>query len=71
MGVQICEVVSCASLGSGQAGWVHFSIGDARSVEVRVRWPGEGWSKPYTVEANGFTLLDKVAAIATALTPAR
>ncbi|MFN4143395.1 CRTAC1 family protein [Aestuariivirga sp.] len=42
---------------SGQMGWVHFGLGEAPEAQVRVRWPGGGWSKPLGVKANGFVLV--------------
>jgi len=56
---------------SGQSGWVHFGIGEATAAQVRVRWPGEDWGTTYAVDANGFAILDKTAATATAWTPPR
>ena len=44
---------------SGQSGWVHFGLGAAKTAEVRVRWPGEGWSAPYKLDANRFATLGK------------
>ncbi|WP_374331626.1 CRTAC1 family protein [Aestuariivirga sp.] len=64
LGSQRREVVSGGGHVSGQAGWVHFGIGDARTAEVRVRWPGEDWSKPMTLDANTHAVLDKAAAAA-------
>lgn len=71
LGRQTREVVSGGGHVSGQAGFVHFGIGDATSAEVRVRWPGADWSKPYQLDANQFAVLDKAAAAATAWTPPR
>lgn len=71
LGTQRREVVSGGGHVSGQSGWVHFGIGAAKTAEVRVRWPGEGWSKPMTLAANGFALLDKATSAATAWQPPR
>ena len=56
---------------SGQSGWIHFGLGAGKAAEVRVRWPGEGWSAPYTVDANGFWLLEKLNAAPTPWRPSR
>jgi enediyne biosynthesis protein E4 len=71
LGLQTREVVSGGGHVSGQSGWVHFGIGAARQAQVRVRWPGEGWGKPYQIEAGQFAVLDKSAATASAWTPPR
>ena len=71
LGLQTREVVSGGGHVSGQSGWVHFGIGDAKSAEVRVRWPGEGWSKPYALGANALAILGKDAAAATPWQPPR
>jgi len=71
LGSQRREITSGGGHVSGQAGWVHFGIGAARNAQVRVRWPGEDWSKPYAVEANQFAVLDKSVPTATAWTPPR
>ncbi len=56
---------------SGQAGWIHFGLGTAETAEVRVRWPGEGWSAAYTVKANHFALLGKLNVTAQDWSPSR
>ncbi len=56
---------------SGQAGWIHFGLGPAQHAEVRVRWPGEGWSAPYPLKANHFALLEKLKAAPTPWQPPR
>ena len=71
LGRQTREITSGGGHVSGQAGWMHFGIGDAKTADVRVRWPGEGWSKPYTLDAGQFAVLDKMAATATAWQPPR
>ena len=48
---------------SGRMGWMHFGVGDARRVTVRVLWPHGTWStwapantdQFYTLSANGMT----------------
>ena len=71
LGRQTREITSGGGHVSGQSGWIHFGIGANKSAQVRVRWPGEGWSKPYAVDANQFAIIDKTAATATAWTPPR
>lgn len=71
LGTQTREITSGGGHVSGQSGFVHFGIGGAKQAQLRVRWPGEGWSKPYAMEANGFAVLDKPAAAAAAWLPAR
>ncbi len=44
---------------SGQMGWIHFGLGDAKKTEIRVQWPDGAWSQPYLVEANQFVILDR------------
>ncbi|MCA3555374.1 CRTAC1 family protein [Aestuariivirga sp.] len=71
LGRQTREVVSGGGHVSGQSGWVHFGIGGARTAQVRVRWPGGDWSKPYAVNANQFAIFDRTAETATAWQPPR
>jgi hypothetical protein len=54
---------------SGQAGWIHFGIGDAKDAEIRVQWPNGEWSPTYKVAANGFALLERGKAEATPWQP--
>ncbi len=44
---------------SGQAGWIHFGLGEAQEASVRIRWPHGGWSAPYAVKANQFAVLKR------------
>lgn len=68
-GIQRREITSGGGHVSGQSGWVHFGIGDAKHAEVRVRWPGEDWGKPYTLEAGQFAIVDKTYSTARAWHP--
>lgn len=70
-GTQRREITSGGGHVSGQSGWVHFGLGDAAAAEVRVRWPGEGWSQPVPVAANGFAIIGTAAAGATPWQPPR
>ncbi len=46
---------------SGHLGWLHFGLGNAQEVKVRVQWPNSGgqWSAWQSVNSNGFYVLDK------------
>jgi enediyne biosynthesis protein E4 len=37
---------------SGHMGWLHFGLGAAQKVQVRVQWPHGGWSEWMNVTAN-------------------
>jgi enediyne biosynthesis protein E4 len=60
--VQRREITSGGGHVSGQSGWIHFGIGDAEEAEVRVRWPGSGWSEPQPLKAGSFAILERGAA---------
>ncbi|MGH8915842.1 MAG: CRTAC1 family protein, partial [Acidimicrobiia bacterium] len=43
----------------GQLGWIHFGVGDADSVEIRVQWP-DGEKGPWlNVRANQFVTVER------------
>jgi hypothetical protein len=44
---------------SGHLGWMHFGLGDADKVKVRVLWPHGEWSAWQAVRADAFHLIDK------------
>lgn len=44
---------------SGHCCWVHVGLGVAERAEIRVHWPGGGWSYPYRVFANQFVVIDR------------
>ena len=44
---------------SGQLGWVHVGIGDARAAQVTVIWPDGERGRPSSVEANHFILVNR------------
>ena len=56
---------------SGHAGWVHAGIGPDTEVQVSVVWPDGERSKPYTVKANGFVVIDREKDEAANWTPPR
>ncbi len=49
---------------SGQLGWMHFGLGGATQVKLRVQWPQGEWSAWSTVNADGFYLVDRSAGVA-------
>ena len=58
-GIQRREITSGGGHVSGQLGWIHVGLGDATEAEVRVRWPGGGWSEPQRVTAGSFAMLER------------
>jgi hypothetical protein len=44
---------------SGMLGWMHFGLGKAKSVKMRVQWPHGAWSEWQSVAADGFYTVDK------------
>ncbi len=44
---------------SGHLGWMHFGLGEARSVKLRVQWPQGEWSAWHTVAADAFYGVDR------------
>jgi hypothetical protein len=46
---------------SGHLGWMHFGLGAATSVKLRVQWPHGDWGPWQTVAADAFYLVDKAA----------
>ncbi|MDZ7938155.1 MAG: CRTAC1 family protein [Rhodoferax sp.] len=42
---------------SGHLGWMHFGVGDARAVQVRVQWPQGGWSAWTDAKADSYYLV--------------
>ena len=53
------EVTVGGGHASGQLGWVHVGIGDAREAQVTVVWPDGERGEPSTVEANRFFLVPR------------
>jgi hypothetical protein len=43
----------------GQLGWVHFGLGEARSVQVRVQWPDGEVSPWLPSAANQFVVIER------------
>jgi hypothetical protein len=48
---------------SGMLGWMHFGLGDAKDVKLRVQWPHEPWGLWQAVTADNFYTVDKQAGI--------
>jgi enediyne biosynthesis protein E4 len=46
---------------SGHMGWMHFGLGQATSVKVRVQWPFADFGPWQTVTADDFYIIDKAA----------
>ena len=57
--VQRHEVVVGGGHVSGQAGWIHFGLGDAETAEVRVQWPDGHWSPWRSTATNRFLLIER------------
>ena len=56
---------------SGHLGWMHFGLGVAEQVKLRVQWPGAGagqsageWGPWQSAAADGFYLLDRAGGLA-------
>jgi hypothetical protein len=55
------EVTVGGGHAGGQNGWIHFGLGDADKIRVRVQWP-DGEIGPWiTVSANQFMTIDRGA----------
>ena len=48
---------------SGHLGFMHFGLGDAKAVKLRVRWPQGDWSNWFDAAANQNYLVDRRAGI--------
>jgi hypothetical protein len=44
---------------SGHWGWMHFGVGSAKNVKVRVQWPHGAWSAWTAVDTNQFYVVDQ------------
>lgn len=53
------EVTVGGGHASGQLGWRHFGLGEAKEAEVRIQWPDGEWSAPHRVRNDGFVLIDR------------
>lgn len=50
---------------SGHLGWMHFGLGQANSVRLRVQWPYGDWGSWQTVQSDSFYLIDKENGVGT------
>ncbi len=48
---------------SGHLGWMHFGLGDATAVKLRVQWPHGDWSAWHNVAADAFYNVDREAGV--------
>jgi hypothetical protein len=46
---------------SGQLGWIHFGLGDAKRAKVRVQWPDGTWGPWQSVAADGRYIIERDA----------
>ena len=53
------EVVVGGGHVSGQAGWIHFGLGAADAVQIRVQWPDGTWSPWRQSAINRFLLIER------------
>ncbi len=60
------EVVIGGGHVSGQSGWIHFGLGAALDVEIRVQWPDGHWSPWQRSATNRFLLIERGRSIAAA-----
>ncbi|HSK07564.1 MAG TPA: CRTAC1 family protein [Acidimicrobiia bacterium] len=49
----------------GQMGWIHFGVGEAETVEVRVQWPDGEKGRWLKVTANQFVIIDRQSGVVT------
>ena len=49
---------------SGHLGWMHFGLGAATTVRLRVQWPQGPWSDWQSAAADGFYLVDRERGLA-------
>jgi hypothetical protein len=48
---------------SGNLGWMHFGLGEAKEAKVRVQWPQGDWSDWSPVASDAFYTVDKEAGV--------
>jgi hypothetical protein len=44
---------------SGQTGFVHFGLGVAERVSIRIKWPNGDWSQPHRAFANNHVIIKR------------
>ena len=57
--VQRRELTVGGGHASGHLGWIHFGLGNASRVRVRVQWPHADWGPWHSVAADAFYLVDR------------
>ena len=57
--IQRHEVAVGGGHASGQAGWIHFGLGAADAVEIRVQWPDGSWSPWRRSATDRFLLIER------------
>ena len=57
--IQRHEVVVGGGHASGRAGWIHFGLGAAEAVEIRVQWPDGSWSPWRRSATDRFLLIER------------
>jgi hypothetical protein len=57
------ELTAGGGHASGGLGWIHFGLGTASTVKLRVQWPHSGWGEWTQVRANQFLTVDKIEGI--------
>ena len=50
---------------SGHSGWMHFGLGVAKEVKVRVQWPFGSWGEWQNVAADGLYVIEKERGVKT------
>jgi hypothetical protein len=53
------EVTVGGGHAGGQLGWLHFGVGDADSVEVRVQWPDGEPGRWMNTAVNQFMIVER------------
>jgi hypothetical protein len=53
------EVTVGGGHAGGQAGWIHFGLGETTRAEVRVSWPDGEWGPWMEVESNRFAVVGR------------
>jgi hypothetical protein len=48
---------------SGHLGFMHFGLGDAANVKLRVQWPHGPWSAWHDIAADTFYVVDRDAGV--------
>jgi hypothetical protein len=48
---------------SGHLGWMHFGLGEAKDVKLRVQWPHGEWGDWQAVAADAFYVLNREAGV--------